>query len=280
MTASYRIPPALAPGALVGPYVVRSSLDERTRLADGPGGSVVLHLYPLDPADDSAGPRFEREMMIVTRGLRSLARPELRPPHAVGVRVDLGWLATTPPTGVPLSTWCADTTLPWTDILAALRLLGEVLIAAMQPGFIPIGYGTEDIRIDPDRRPSLDLADVLATRLTAPTLHDLTIDDRRLLAPEQLTQVSFTHRTAQFLFAAVAWTALHRGSPFPQTAFREYAETVLAHRIARPPPRTDVPAWVRRVLARALHPDPAARWPAMPDLLAALTPRGLRRFLP
>ena len=43
--------PALAPGALVGPYVVRSSLDERTRLADGPGGSVVLHLYPLDPAD-------------------------------------------------------------------------------------------------------------------------------------------------------------------------------------------------------------------------------------
>jgi hypothetical protein len=46
-------------------------------------------------------------------------------------------------------------------------------------------------------------------------------------------------------------------------------------RLAAPAPGRRVPGWVRRIVARGLHADPAARWPSMDAVVHALA-LGLR----
>lgn len=288
---SYRRPADLEPGERVGRYIVRTRQDPQTYLADGPDGPVALHFFDLDPNNNElAGMRFEREMTLAVRILRTVTHPTLRSPHAAGLHGALAWFAAAPLTGVPLMEWCNTNKPRWSDLLTELCSLGEAIDLVLANDLM-LTLPARHIHIDATSRPSLDLAHLLAARLTTYSsdedsddlegkrLVDLPIDYGYFMAPEEVTLDRPSWRATQFTFCAIVWHALHRSSPFPFTHLLGYASAALEHKVTPPPTDTDVPAWVRRVLARGLLPDPAARWPSMQALLTALQPRGLRRWL-
>jgi serine/threonine protein kinase/tetratricopeptide (TPR) repeat protein len=90
------------------------------------------------------------------------------------------------------------------------------------------------------------------------------------MAPEQRRAGAFDARVDQFSFGVALHEALYDERPFRGDSQDEVAANAAAGRI-RPPARgSDVPPWLRKVIVRALSPDPADRFPTMDALLAAL----------
>ena len=89
------------------------------------------------------------------------------------------------------------------------------------------------------------------------------------MAPEQFTQDPIDARTDQFAFCIVLYEALYRRRPFAGRTARELAKSVVRGQV-RDPPRSGVPARVRRVIMRGLSVDPNKRFEDIGALLAAL----------
>ena len=102
------------------------------------------------------------------------------------------------------------------------------------------------------------------------------------MSPQQLEGEPADERGDQFAFCVTAFEALYGTKPFPVAergldALAALAAAATAGVLAEPPGATAVPAAVREVLRRGLAASPAARWPDMATLLAALdTASGLR----
>ena len=122
----------------------------------------------------------------------------------------------------------------------------------------------------PERRIDLDgdteedpagLPRVLASRVIGTPVY---------MAPEQRRRGVIDARADQFAFAVTAWELLHGERPFDGADAKSYAEAAAAHRLRPAPAGSPVPAWLRRVLTRALSPAPSDRYRSMADLIAAL----------
>jgi eukaryotic-like serine/threonine-protein kinase len=91
------------------------------------------------------------------------------------------------------------------------------------------------------------------------------------MAPEQFHQQTSDARGDQFSFCVSLYEALYGERPFTGSNLGELAHNVVQGHV-RPAPRgSSVPPALRRALLRGLQPDPAARFPDMPALLAELT---------
>jgi serine/threonine protein kinase/tetratricopeptide (TPR) repeat protein len=90
------------------------------------------------------------------------------------------------------------------------------------------------------------------------------------MAPEQMRGEVADQRCDQFSFCVALYEALHGQTPFPGTTCEELLHAIESHQIREPPRGLDVPLPVRRALVRGLSADPAARFPDMAGLLAAL----------
>ncbi len=90
------------------------------------------------------------------------------------------------------------------------------------------------------------------------------------MSPEQLQRQPATERSDQFGFAVVLHEALYGLHPFERGPRHEYKQRVCAGEIDQAPEGSNVPARLRRLLVRALAPDPEARFPSMDALLAEL----------
>ncbi|MGO9830474.1 MAG: protein kinase domain-containing protein [Myxococcaceae bacterium] len=84
------------------------------------------------------------------------------------------------------------------------------------------------------------------------------------MAPEQWRGAPSDARTDQYSFCVALYEALYGSRPVRRSASSAPTVPPAARASAR------VPAGVGRVLARGLEPDPAARWPSMDGLVAAL----------
>jgi tetratricopeptide (TPR) repeat protein/predicted Ser/Thr protein kinase len=91
------------------------------------------------------------------------------------------------------------------------------------------------------------------------------------MAPEQFTPGRATDaRTDQFSFCVALYEALYGERPFEGDSMVALTTSVLTGNVRPPPEKTRVPTWVRRVLLHGLATEPAARFPSMTALLAAL----------
>ncbi len=90
------------------------------------------------------------------------------------------------------------------------------------------------------------------------------------MAPEQFAAGRTDAKTDQFSFCVALYGALHGAHPFRHETLKELMGDVCGGSVRPPPAKSNVPAWLRRVLLRGLSVDPAARWPSMDALLTAL----------
>ena len=117
---------------------------------------------------------------------------------------------------------------------------------------------------------------------------------RPYMAPEQHVGRPIDARTDQYSFCLALYEGLYGQRPFVDaeppvevdastvvsaerpgeigSARQPWLVTQKLRRLVQPPPpETDVPSWLRQVVLRGLSADPAARWPAMADLLLELS---------
>src|SRR3569623_3786089 len=89
------------------------------------------------------------------------------------------------------------------------------------------------------------------------------------MAPEQFSGEAYDARTDQFSFCVALYKALYGRRPFEGKTFGELRENIVAGNL-RPPPDSDVPAYIRDLVLRGLALDPGKRWPSLAPLIAAL----------
>ena len=97
------------------------------------------------------------------------------------------------------------------------------------------------------------------------------------MAPEQRRPGMLDARADQFSFAVTCWEMLHGVRPFEGEDEKAYLAASARGRFRLPPAGNATPAWVRRVLQRAMAPKADARYRSMDELLAALAADPARR---
>jgi eukaryotic-like serine/threonine-protein kinase len=90
------------------------------------------------------------------------------------------------------------------------------------------------------------------------------------MSPEQFRKEPADARSDQFSFCVALYEAVYGDRPFPGRTLDELAENVIEGRLGSPPPETNVPAWIHKVLQRGLRVSPDERFPSMNALLAEL----------
>ncbi len=96
------------------------------------------------------------------------------------------------------------------------------------------------------------------------------------MAPEQWNGVEADAAADQFGWSVIAWELCFGARPFVGETVTALATAVLEGRRQAPPAGRRVPRWFRRLIERGLSVEPARRWPAMIEVLAAIE-RGQRR---
>jgi serine/threonine protein kinase/tetratricopeptide (TPR) repeat protein len=90
------------------------------------------------------------------------------------------------------------------------------------------------------------------------------------MSPEQLACRGADARSDQFSFCVSLYEALFGDRPYIGATLADIRDSQERGAITEGPHASQVPGWLRAVVVRGLAGDPAARWPSMDALLAAL----------
>src|SRR5262249_36787102 len=119
-------------------------------------------------------------------------------------------------------------------------------------------------------RPRADDDAAAAVRLPTITRTGTVMGTPAYMAPEQFLSEPTDERTDQFSFCVALYEALYGVRPFHGDSLLRLLQNVTEGQVRPPADDREVPAWVRRAVLRGLKVDPAARWPSMAPLIAAL----------
>ncbi|HEY6033626.1 MAG TPA: serine/threonine-protein kinase, partial [Kofleriaceae bacterium] len=256
--ASYLALPDLRPGTVVGRYVLTAKL--------GAGGMGVVHAA-YDPQldrrlavklvrDESATSQDARHERLL-REARAMAQVD----HANVIRVfDAGttevrgrervFVAMELVDGAPLGTWARGK--PWRTVLEACVAAGHGLAAAHAAGLVHRDFKPDNVLVDRTGRARVgDFGLVGSTGEVSPD--------------NALTQAGAVMGTPGFMAPEQK-----RGEPVDARA-DQYSFCRTVSTLVTAPPR-----WLAPILAHGLDEDPARRYPALADVLAAIE-RKLRR---
>jgi len=253
----------------------------------------ILHARSDGP-DGRTRSRLLREAKAIAR----LRHPNVVVVHEAGTIDDRVFLAMEYVEGQTLAAWLAEREHPRPEILEIFTAAGRGLAAAHAAGLAHRDFKPQNVMVGSDggvrvtdfglareigardqdavagkAPPALVDDDVLRSRTSALPLTRTgeLVGTPLYMAPEQFRSRPADARSDQFGFCVALYQALYGVHPFGGGKLGELITAVTTGRVRPPPPRSTVPAWLRRVLLRGLSVDPAARWESMEALLAALS---------
>ncbi len=308
-------PPSLPPGTLVGRYVIEERIGAGGMgvvfRARDPALDRVVALKCLRP--EFVAMHGERRLVREARGMAQLSHPNVV--AVFGVERQLGGivLAMEHVQGTTLREWLAAAARPWPEVVAYMREAGQGLAAAHAAGLVHRDFKPANVLVGDDGRVRvMDFGLVRADRGRESSLHGddslasqrfegtarasssdvLAIDpswagedDRTqaglvmgtpsYMAPEQLCGEEADARCDQFAFCVSLWEALCGRRPYSNDPEQGTREKLLGPPAW--PSKVVVPHRLVELVRRGLAPEPAARWPSMDALLAALEREEPRR---
>ncbi len=252
--------------------------------------SVALKLLHAESSEPTLRSRLLRE----ARAMARLRHPNVVTVYEVGTDQNRDYIAMELVDGSTLETWF-DTKPTRAQLLEALVAAGKGLAAAHTAGLVHRDFKPHNVLRATDghvyvtdfglaRGQIEDGADVV--QLTAPAValdsgkrrRDSVLDSPltqtgvligtpAYMAPEQFAGRVPDPKSDQFAFCITAWEAFTGARPFRGGTLEELEA---AARGGVRDLAADLPPRIRAVLSRGLDPDPEARWPDVPALLAAL----------
>jgi TolB-like protein len=276
----------LAPGSRLGPYEIAAKLGEggmgEVFRARDPRleRDVALKVLPAEVADDAERlERFRRE----ARALAALDHPGIVTVFSVEEADGVQFLTMQLVEGEPLDRLIPAGGLPLERLLALVASLAEALAAAHEKGIVHRDLKPANVMATPGGQVKiLDFG--LAKRSATPDAE--TIDPNfetqaqtrtgvvmgtvPYMSPEQVLGRRVDHRSDLFALGAIVYELATGERPFRAASTVELMSAILRD---APEPissrRTELPAALDRVVARAMAKEPADRFASARDLLAA-----------
>jgi formylglycine-generating enzyme required for sulfatase activity len=260
---------------------------------------IALKLLGGDQAaqEESARARLLREAKAMAR----LADPNVIAVHDVGVFEGRVFLAMEFLGGGTLKSWLGAGPRGWRQVLEVFVAAGRGLAAAHAAGLVHRDFKPDNVLLDREGRPrvgdfglardadaagdqgdgagraqaalapaSLTGAEAAGQRLATLTRTGAIMGTPAYMAPEQVLGEPTDERTDQFGFCVALYEALYGELPFTGESLLRLLHSITEGQVRPPPQDRPVPAWIRRAVLRGLKADPAARWPSMAPLIAAL----------
>jgi tetratricopeptide (TPR) repeat protein len=272
---------ALTRGDAVGRYLVLEPI--------GRGATGTVHAA-YDPEldrkiaikllhrDVGAGSDDEPRHALIqeAQALAKLSHPNVVAVHDVGVHERRVFLAMEFVVGRTLRAWL-DTRPHWRAVVTTFVEAGRGLAAAHAVGLVHRDFKPDNAMLGDDGRVRvMDFGLARATEESTADGSDRDPLERHVagtpayMAPELHGGSPADARSDQFAFCVALWEGLYGARPFRGASVTELVAAVCTGRIEAPIDRGGVPQWLRRVVERGIAADPAARFPDMTRLLAAL----------
>jgi tetratricopeptide (TPR) repeat protein/predicted Ser/Thr protein kinase len=244
--------------------------------------------------DDRA--RLLREAQTIAK----LSHPNVVVVYDVGTIDDRVFIAMEFVEGSTLGSWLKAAPRSTREVLAVFAAAGRGLAAAHQAGMVHRDFKPDNVMVgaegqvrvmdfglarqlsdDDHEQPSADTGPAVEPpqpRSTKITRTGAQIGSPAYMAPEQfLGRPSPDQRTDQFSFCVALYEALYGERPFGGQSLLALQVSVVEGAVRPAPSHSQVPGWIRRILLRGLAVDPAARFPSVATLLAALANDPARR---
>ncbi|MGC4117027.1 MAG: protein kinase [Myxococcales bacterium] len=284
-SAQILLPPPPGTGKRIGRYLTLRSLG-----AGGHGEVFVAYDLQLERkvalkllwAHETGG---KAQLLHEAQAMASLSHPNVVAVHDVGEHESGVFLAMDFVDGGDVHRWLRAAKRSWREILQVFLAAGKGLAAAHEKGLVHRDIKPANVLLSADgvaRITDFGIAELPGPAPSGSQIPALA-GTPGYLAPEQLEGQKATALSDQFAFAVSLWQALYGKRPFGGTSLEEQLLAVRQCELGPPPAGSQVPARVHQVLVRALSKAPAARFPSMGQMLAALADdpwRRRRRSLP
>ena len=270
----------VGPGTRLGPYQVLEPLGAggmgevyRARHLKL-GRDVALKVLPPALAGDPEWlARFERE----ARTASALNHPNIVTIYDIAEQDDVTFIAMELVAGTTLHDVIAAGPLPVDRALRLARQIAEGLAKAHAAGIVHRDIKPANVMVTGDGLVKIldfgiaKLDPGAAAGVTTLTQEGMVIGTPQYMAPEQHAGDPVDHRADQFAFGVVLYEMLGGKPPFDGPSAGAILSSILleAPRSLREA-RGDVPAPLEQLVRRCLARDPAARWPGMAEVAAAL----------